>query len=104
MVRLLLAVDLVEVAAHQRRDRLRWPGRARVPRPATAVLEREVLGAGLEEEVERVVDRHLDHQVDRDLEFGGLLGEDQPRLVVGERVLLPVDEVVGGLDLAANTR
>ena len=51
-----------------------------------------------EEEIERVVDRHLDDEVDRDLEFARLLGEDQPRLVVRERVLLPVDEVLGRLD------
>jgi competence protein ComEC len=56
------------------------------------------LGAGLQEEVERVVDRHLDHQVDRDLELARRLGKHQPGLVVGERVLLPVDEVPGGLD------
>ncbi len=62
------------------------------------VVERIGFGLGLEEEVERVVDRHVGHQVDRDLELGRLLGKDQPRQVVGERVLLPVDEVLRRLD------
>ena len=56
------------------------------------------LGVGFEEEVEGVVDRHLGHQVDGDLELGGRLRKHQPRQVVGERVLLPVDEMVLGLD------
>lgn len=51
----------------------------------------------LQEEVEGVVHRHL-YQVHRDLELARLLGEYQPRLVVGKRVLLPVDEVLRGLD------
>ena len=56
------------------------------------VLEREFLGVRFEEEVERVVHRHLGHEVDLDLELGDLVRVDDPREVVAERVLLPVDE------------
>ena len=62
------------------------------------VGKRVGLGIGLEEEVERVVDGHVGHQVDRDLELGRLVGKHQPRQVVGERVLLPIDEMAFGLD------
>ena len=48
-----------------------------------------------EEEVERVVHRHLHHQVHRDFELTRLLGKHQTRLVVREGVLLPVDEMLG---------
>ena len=62
------------------------------------VAEGEVLGLGLEEEVEGVEHRHLGDEVDGDLEFACLLGKDQARQVVGERVLLPIDEVLRRLD------
>jgi hypothetical protein len=57
-----------------------------------------LLRTRLEKEVERIVDRHLGHQVDRDLELRGRLGKDQPCQVVGERILLPIDKVARGLD------
>ncbi|EWS62653.1 hypothetical protein Y695_04116 [Hydrogenophaga sp. T4] len=63
------------------------------------VAEREFFGARLQEKVKGVVHRHLDHQVDRDLELGGGFGEHQAGLVVGKRVLLPVDEVARRFDL-----
>ena len=72
------------------------------------VVERIFLGAGLQKEVKRVVHRHLHHQIDRDLELARLLLKDQAALVVGKRILLPVDEVLRrfhleriGNDLAA---
>ena len=46
------------------------------------VRERKLLGARLEEEVERVEDRHLGDQVDLDLNSRRLLREHQPRQVV----------------------
>ena len=108
---LLLLVHLLEVGRQQRRQF----GFDAVGREfglqLGAVAEGEVLGAGLEEEVERVVHRHLDHQVDRDLELARRGREHQPRLVVRERVLLPVDEMLGrfyllrvGQDLGAAVR
>ena len=63
------------------------------------ILERVMVCAGLQKEVKRVVDRHLHHQVHRHFELAGRFGENQPSLVVGKRVLLPVDEVPGRLDL-----
>ena len=42
---------------------------------------------------------HLGHEVDRDLEDLCLVGKDQPRQMIRERILLPVDEVRGRLDL-----
>ena len=96
---LRLAIDLAEVVAQQRRVRLGGQVGRQFLRHQRVVLEREILGAGFEEEIERVVDRHFHHQVDRHLEPGGLLRENQPRLVIGEGVLLPVDEMLRRLDL-----
>ena len=63
------------------------------------VTERKSLRVRLEEEVERVEHRHLGDQVHLDAELVGLLREDEPREVVRFRVLLPVDEVLGGQHL-----
>jgi hypothetical protein len=88
-------------------DELGEPGRGRLDDAVRGQLggqrlvvgERELLGAFLQEEVERVVDRHLGDQIDGDLELARHLREHQAREVVRERILLPVDEVVGGFDL-----
>ena len=58
------------------------------------ILDRLVL----EEERERVDDRHFGHQVDRHAKFAGFFREDQPREEVAVRVLLPIDEVLLGRD------
>ena len=63
------------------------------------VGERVLFGGGFEEKIEGVVDRHVCHEVDFDEEVVGGFGEDEAGEVVGLRVLLPVNEVVGGLDL-----
>jgi hypothetical protein len=93
------AVDLVQVGLHQRRGRLGDQVGRQLLFQLRRVGEGELLRVGLQEEVERVVDRHLGHQVDRHLELGGLFGKHQTGLVVGKRVLLPVDEVAHRLDL-----
>ena len=67
------------------------------------VAERHGLGVLLEEEVERVDDRHLGDQVDDDVQLGGALREDQPGQVVAVGVLLPVDEVARPAGPAAST-
>ena len=95
----LLARDAVDEGLEARRQRPLDQVRRQVVLEFRRIVEGVVLGLGLEEEVEGVVDRHLGHQVDRDLELGGHIGEDQPRQVVGKGVLLPVDEVLGRLDL-----
>ena len=92
-------VDFVEVGLHQWCHGLGGQVGRQLLFQHGVVAERELLGFGFEEVVERVVDRHFHHQVHGDLEFGGFLGEHQACLVVGKRVLLPVHEMVGGLDL-----
>ena len=62
------------------------------------VAERETLGVRLEEEVEGVEDRHLGDEVDFDCEFGNALREHRPGEPVRLRILLPVEEVLGGRD------
>ncbi len=62
------------------------------------ILERYVLGVRFQEEVERVVDRHLGHEIDLDAELPDPLGEREPGHVVALRILLPVDEVLVRLD------
>ncbi len=53
----------------------------------------------LEEKVERIEDLDLKHEVDLDAEIIRLFRKNNPRQIVAERVLLPVDEVPGRLDL-----
>ena len=55
-----------------------------------------MLRVGLQEEVERIEDRHFGNQIDFHRELRGWLREDQAREIVALRVLLPVDEVVLG--------
>jgi hypothetical protein len=62
------------------------------------VGERKVLGVGLEEEVERIVDRQLGDEIDLDAQLVHLVGERQPRHVVAVRILLPVQEVLRRID------
>ena len=67
-------------------------------------LQRGVIGERvarrglLDEEVERVDDGEVGDQVDGDGELVGRLGEHEAGQVVAERVLLPVDEMLGGRD------
>ena len=62
------------------------------------VRKGKLLGSRLQEEIERVVHRHLRHQVDLDRELPRRLRENQPREVVALRILLPVHEVRLRLD------
>jgi hypothetical protein len=81
------------------------PHRVQLAEGRQLMLQHRVIGEGiglglrLEEEVERVDRRHVGHEVHRDGEVPHSLGEDDAGLEVPLRVLLPVDEVVGGLDL-----
>ncbi len=67
---LLLAVDLGEPGRQLRPQRFQLAERRDLFGERGVVGERPGLGRGLEEEVERVDDRHVGHQVDRDLERG----------------------------------
>ncbi len=62
------------------------------------VFEGEPLRIRLEEKVEWVQHRHFRDEVHFDQELAGFFGENQPRMVVGLRVLLPVDEMLLGRD------
>jgi hypothetical protein len=59
------------------------------------------LGVVLDEKIERVDGGQLGDHLHRDAELSRRLGEHQPRQVIAERVLLPVDEVLGRLDAQA---
>ena len=63
------------------------------------VLEREVFGVFLDEEIERVDGDHLDHQADIHNELAGLLREHVAGNEIAERILLPVQKMLAGLDL-----
>ena len=68
------------------------------------VVERELLGPTLDEEVERVDHRHIGHQVDGDVERAGRLRENEARDVVAVGVLLPVHKMLLRRDPQAVTR
>ena len=93
------AVDLVQVGLDQRRHGLGRQVGGQLFFQLGVVGERKLFGVGLQEEVKRVVHGHFEHRVDRDLEFADLFREHQAGLVVGERILLPVDEMASRLDL-----
>jgi hypothetical protein len=62
------------------------------------VLEWKFFGCWFEEKIERVDHRHFGDQVDFHGEYFSGLVEYQPCLEIPLRVLLPVDEMVLGLD------
>ena len=62
------------------------------------ILEWPGLAALLDEEVERIIDRHVGDQVDLDLEFGHRLGKHEARLEIAIGVLLHIDEVQARAD------
>ena len=62
------------------------------------VGEADLFGVLLDEEVERIDHLHVGDQADGDRQAAGPRRKDEPGHEVAERVLLPVDEVVCGLD------
>jgi hypothetical protein len=84
----------VQVALEARRQRAACEVGRQFLQQVRFVAERELAGARLEKEFERVDDRHLGHQVDLDLQLPHRLGEHQARQPVRLRVLLPVEEVI----------
>ena len=88
------AVDLVEISLQQGRGRLGDEVRRQLTRLQVGVSEREFFGCGFQKKVKRVEHRHFNHQVHRDLEFARGLFKHQAGLVVGKRILLPVDEML----------
>ena len=93
------AIDLIEVGLYQRCGRCRLTIRRKFLGQRFVVDEGVGFRRGLEEKIEGVVDGHLGDEIHRDLELAGLFREDQASHVVGERILLPVDEMARRLDL-----
>ena len=63
------------------------------------VSKRIIFRRRLQEKVERIEDSHFRDQIHFHEKLGGGFGEDEARQVVSLWILLPVDEVVCGLDL-----
>ena len=55
-------------------------------------------GARFEKEIKGIVDGHFHDQFHLDAQFGQFFREDDARVPVGKRVLLPVDEVLAAGD------
>ncbi len=89
-----LATDAVQIRLKSRGQRQFFEVRRQLALLFAGVGERDVLGVGLEEEVERIEHSHLGDQIDFDAKLVGLFREDQARQVIALRVLLPVDEMV----------
>ena len=92
------AVDFVEIGLQQGRGGFNRQVGREFLRHGWGVFERKLFRLWLQEKIKRVQRDHIDHHVHRHLEFTRWLGEHQARLVVGKRVLLPVDEMICWLD------
>ena len=91
----LRAVEPVEESLKKRTGRLRRPVDDEVGPQVLAIVERPALGVLLDEEVERVVHRHVGDDVDLDLELGDEFRKDVAGEPVAVRVLLVVHEMPG---------
>ena len=89
----LAAGNLVEKGAQARPERLEFEVGLEFVREDGVVGEGKFLGGVLDEEVEGIDRRQVGGELDLDLELVGLFRENEPRLEVALRVLLPVDEV-----------
>ena len=85
-------------------------GGARFQKRGQALFQRVVVGEGimggarLEKEIKRIVDGHFHDQFHLDAQFGHFFREDHAGVPVGERVLLPVDEVPAAGDFLGITQ
>ena len=59
------------------------------------VLKRKLLCAGFEEEIERIRRGEFGDEIDFDDEFIGRFGKEQAREMVAQRILLPIEKVLG---------
>ena len=91
--------DAGEISRQARGRRLRCTERRQPALLDRLIAEGEFLCIALEEEIEGIEDCHLGHQIDLDAQFAHPLGEDDAGQIVRLRILLPVDEVLGGHDL-----
>ena len=89
----------LQVVCEQRcRGRLHQVGHQFAPLVGV-VLERKCFRVRCQEKVEGIQNRHFGDQSHLDLQFACLVREHQPRQIVALRVLLPIDEVIGGANL-----
>ena len=95
-VRLVDRSILFRNAWRRRPDRLRRAINDKVGPQVLAVFERPDLRALFDEEIERVVDRHVGDDVDLDLQFVDEVGKDVAGEPVAVRILLVVHEMAGG--------
>ena len=93
--------ELAEPLLEQRAGGFPLEVRRELGRELRRVVEREMLGPVLDEEVERIDHRHVGDEIDGDVERARGFREDEARDVVAVRVLLPVDEVLLGRDAQA---
>ena len=74
------------------------------------LFQRGVIGEGelrrrfFEKEIERIVNRHFDDQVDFHQEFGRRFWKNDSRQIVAERILLPIEEVAFGQNALGITK
>ena len=61
--------------------------------------ERKFFRVRLEKKIKGIIDGHFRHQIHRDGEAPGLFWYDQAGEIVGMRILLPVEKVIGRFDL-----
>jgi hypothetical protein len=69
-----------------------------VPLEERFIVERESFGMGLKKKIKGIIDHHISHQIDFDVEFPHLFREDETGEVVAVGILLPVEKIAFGLD------
>ena len=62
------------------------------------VMERELLRVAFEKKIEGIEDRHFGDEVDLDAQLARRFGECDACQIIRLRVLLPVDEMLGGIN------
>jgi hypothetical protein len=95
----LVAAERGEEFPEERAGRLRLEVGSELLLEVGLVGERPVLRLVGDEEVERVDDGHVGHEIDRHDEAVGLLGQHHAGAIIGEGILLPIDEVGRRLEL-----
>ncbi len=97
--RLLFGAHLAKVTLQIRTCGVRHQIGRQLLLQVIGVGEGPVLGAFLDEEVERVDDRHVGDEIDRDGKFRRLLRHHDTRQEIAERILLPVEKMRLGRDV-----
>ena len=99
-------IDGLLLAAIEAREELFEEGSLRVTlqvgrkivRESGLILEGIRLRRRFEKELKRIVNGHLSHELDLRFQMISPVEKNKTSQVVAERILLPVDEMLGGLD------